>query len=271
MKMLENVRKLTRGARRRRIPVALRAPLTCLIGSIAATTSGALHAATEWHSTADMAAVAEALIVRGVDQSSSNTSGDTSVQASQLDHRLKLAKCSVPLAASVRPGTVVGPKTLVVVQCTGAKPWKIYVPVEISVRRTVWTARQALPRGHVLTAADLVDDVRDIARMTSSYVSSIESLIGQKLKTSILAGRVLTLQLIEADSIVQRGQTVTLTVSTGGLDIRMTGKALSDGVLNQRIRVENLNSGRVVEGIVRSRESVEILVPGSTRTGSGAN
>ena len=34
-----------------------------------------------------------------------------------------------------------------------------------------------------------------------------------------------------------------------------------DGALNQRIRVENLNSGRVVEGIVRSPEIVEILVP----------
>ena len=37
-----------------------------------------------------------------------------------------------------------------------------------------------------------------------------------------------------------------------------------DGALNQRIRVQNLNSGRVVEGIVRSREHVEVLLPAVT-------
>lgn len=41
----------------------------------------------------------------------------------------------------------------------------------------------------------------------------------------------------------------------------MIGTALMDGAIGQRIRVENVNSGRVVEGIVRSREVVEVLVP----------
>ena len=47
------------------------------------------------------------------------------------------------------------------------------------------------------------------------------------------------------------------------MNISMSGKALMDGALNQRIRVENITSGRVVEGVVRSREQVEILVPAS--------
>jgi flagella basal body P-ring formation protein FlgA len=51
---------------------------------------------------------------------------------------------------------------------------------------------------------------------------------------------------------------VTLVVDNGGMEIRMAGKALSDGALDQRIRVENVSSRRVVEGIVRSAEIVEI-------------
>ena len=47
---------------------------------------------------------------------------------------------------------------------------------------------------------------------------------------------------------------LTFGVANDRLNIRMTGKALSDGALHQRIRVENSSSGRVVEGIVRSRE-----------------
>ena len=130
----------------------------------------------------------------------------------------------------------------------------------MTVRRTVWVARQPLPRGHLLTAADLVADVRDVSQMTTSYVSDQKTLIGQKLKSSILAGRAITLQLVEADNIIRRGQSVTLAVATDAMSIQMAGKAMTDGAMNQRIRVENLNSGRIVEGIVRSRELVEVLV-----------
>jgi flagella basal body P-ring formation protein FlgA len=39
----------------------------------------------------------------------------------------------------------------------------------------------------------------------------------------------------------------------------MPGRALSDGLINQRIKVENLSSGKIVEGIARSQQVVEII------------
>ena len=59
--------------------------------------------------------------------------------------------------------------------------------------------------------------------------------------------------------VVQRGQTVTLIATNGGFSVRMAGRALSDGMINQRVRVENLSSGKVVEGIARSEQVVEII------------
>jgi len=53
---------------------------------------------------------------------------------------------------------------------------------------------------------------------------------------------------------------VTLRAQTNALQIRVAGKALMDGALGQRIRVQNTASGRVVEGLVRSAELVEVLV-----------
>jgi flagella basal body P-ring formation protein FlgA len=40
----------------------------------------------------------------------------------------------------------------------------------------------------------------------------------------------------------------------------MAGKAMADGALNQRIKVENSVSRRIVEGLVRSAELVEVQV-----------
>jgi flagella basal body P-ring formation protein FlgA len=147
------------------------------------------------------------------------------------------------------------------VRCNGNKAWKMYVPVEVSIHETILVARHPLPRGHLLDAGDLVSDERDVSRMNSGYILRTEALIGQRLRQAVLAGRAFTMQLIEADKVVSRGQTVTLSISAAGMTIRMAGKALMDGALAQRIRVENLNSGRVIEGIVRSPELVEILPP----------
>jgi flagella basal body P-ring formation protein FlgA len=215
--------------------------------------------AERWQPTEDIASAAESYLLKR----QGNGAAGASARAGMLDRRLRLSRCDAPLEAFLRDGTRIGPRTTVGVRCSGSKPWKVYVPVVLSIRREVWIARHPLPRGHVLTADDLMSDLRDISRINAAWVSDKAALIGQRLKTSILAGRIVTRQLIEAENVVRRGQTVTLAVSSGGLTIRMTGKALTDGALNQRIRVQNLNSGRVVEGIVRSRELVEILVPSS--------
>jgi flagella basal body P-ring formation protein FlgA len=75
-----------------------------------------------------------------------------------------------------------------------------------------------------------------------------------------MAGRVVTPAMLEAEIVIERGQTVTLVVEGDGLNISMAGRALMDGAVDQRIRVENAGSGRVVEGLVRSPQVVEVLV-----------
>lgn len=222
----------------------------------------AVAAQQAWQDVTEIAGAAESFVLRRAGP----RAGRTSASAASLDPRLRLAACDVPLSAALRPGARIGQRTIVAVSCEGSQPWRLFVPVEVSVRSEIWTARHPLPRGHLLTEADLVADERDVSRMNSGYVSDIELLIGQRLKNSVLAGRALTLQLVEADKLIRRGQSVTLAVDAGGVEIRMLGTALMDGALGQRIRVENVNSGRVVEGFVRSPEVVEILVP--TRSGS---
>ena len=76
----------------------------------------------------------------------------------------------------------------------------------------------------------------------------------------ISGGAFLTNQQLVAAKAVQRGQSVTLVADLGGMSVRMAGKALSDGFINQRVRVENLSSGKIVEGIARSEQVVEIVL-----------
>ena len=69
----------------------------------------------------------------------------------------------------------------------------------------------------------------------------------------------ITNQLLVASKAVQRGQMVTLVADASGLNVRMSGRALSDALVNQRVRVQNLSSGKIIEGVARSEQVVEII------------
>ncbi len=239
------------------------------------------QAKSQWQATDDIAATAE----QHLRESIGTAAGRTRVIAGTLDSRHRLALCSQPLEAFLRRGTEVAARTIVGVRCSGEKPWKVYVPVDVVVTDAVLVARRTLPHGHALGADDFRIEQRDVSRQLSGYISSFDELSGQRLKNSLIAGRMLTPAMLQAAIAVKRGQTVTLTAKSAVVDIQMSGKALADGALNQRIRVENLQSGRVVEGIVRSREHVEVLMgengpgfhakakvsPAVADTGSGNN
>jgi len=224
---------------------------TCLMLGLALSVQ-----ASEWQTNEEIAKVAENYAKFRFGK------GDERVApvAGHLDPRLRLPRCSQPLEPFVRPGTQVTSRTVIGVRCTGSRPWKVYVPVNVVVTQAVLVAKRTLPSGYAVTADDVTLESHDVSRLNGGYLSSIEALSGQRLKHQVIGGRIMTPSMLKADVIVRRGQSVTLVVRNDQMNISMTGKALSDGALNQRIRVENVNSQRVVEGLVRSPEYVEILV-----------
>lgn len=234
-----------------------KAPAVALLILMASTAP----AAAQWQSPESIATAAEAFVRQRIGPRAERTS----VQASTLDSRHRLALCSQPLEPFLRRGGKIDVRTIVGVRCSGEKPWKVYLPVDVIVTDKVLVASRTLPRGHVLSKDDLVVEQRDVSRLLSGYMSDARDIVGQRLKTQLLAGRILTPAMLKADIAVKRGQSVTLTVASGGINIQMSGKALMDGAIDQRIRVENTKSGRVVEGIVRSREHVEVLVAGDSQ------
>ena len=209
-----------------------------------------------WQPIDEIAAAAESYLRTH----SGSKSGTTTIRAGTLDPRHRLPLCDAPLEGFMRRGARIDARTIVGVRCTGSKPWKVYVPVDVVVTAQILTAERPLPRGHLVGAGDVTLVERDVATMRRGYYTDVKAMAGLRLKQPLLAGQVITPAMLAADRVIRRGQTVTIVVAGGGINISMSGKALADGALNQRIRVENSNSGRVVEGIVRSPEHVEILV-----------
>lgn len=208
-----------------------------------------------WQSTASIAAKAEA------HARASLSHADLAVEATvaSLDSRLKLARCDQPLQAFTPPNTELKKNLVIGVRCRGSSPWKVYVPVKLTARRQVLVTDRPLRRGATLSAADVRLEERDITVARGAYLTDVAQLKGKILKRTVPEGRLVTADLLNEEDIIKRGQRVTLMVEQSGFMVQMAGTALSDGTINERIRVENNSSRRTVEGIVRSPQLVEVI------------
>lgn len=250
--MTLNVRKLT--------PDYVRRALGVVLLALALPSWGAADApGGKWHSLDDIKATATNYLESRVGPAG----GNTHVEAGFLDPRLKLASCGVPLEAFMNRGVEIRHATTVGVRCNGSQRWKVYVPVSIVTTAVVAVAARHLPPGSAVTADSIRFERRDVTRNRKGYYTALAAVEGFRVSRPVMAGQVLAPDALAADNVIRRGQTVTLTVANAGLRINMSGKALADGAIGQRIKVENSSSGRVVEGVVRSREHVEILVTAS--------
>jgi flagellar basal body P-ring formation protein FlgA len=175
-----------------------------------------------------------------------------------IQPRLQLAVCDNRVDSTKAPGVQSPGRVMIELRCGGSKPWHLYVPVKVVGTTAVVVAAHALVAGTVLTDKDLSVEQRDMLGLPPGYLNDPAIAIGLTAGRGISGGAIMTNQQLLGAQAVQRGQTVTLIADAGGISVRMAGKALSDGFINQRVRVENLSSGKIVEGIARSAQVVEI-------------
>jgi flagellar basal body P-ring formation protein FlgA len=184
--------------------------------------------------------------------------------AASVDPHLRLAACDVPLQASAGNYRAGARRLTVQVECGGQVRWRVWVSVALKLRVPVVVASRPVPRGTLLGLADLTL-VEQESDGSSQHASDPRSLVGRRARSDIPAGQPVGAANTTAEQLVRRGQQVTLLTTGSGISVSGRGVAQSDGGLGSRIRVRSMSSDRVVEGVVRSSEVVEILLPGAGR------
>ena len=180
------------------------------------------------------------------------------VSVNRLDSRLRLQACDRPLETFSPPARRKLGRITVGVRCNGAKPWSLYVPVSVSIITKVVVAARDLPRGAILTASDLKLVEQDIARLNRGYIEQPTQAIGKITKRSLQRGHVLTPKQISTPLAVKKGNRVAIVASNSAIQVRMRGKALSNGATGERIRVQNISSKKEIEATVISPGVVRV-------------
>jgi flagella basal body P-ring formation protein FlgA len=185
-------------------------------------------------------------------------SGRVYLRAATLDPRLRLPLCSQALDAVPAGDGALRAEVPISVRCAGERPWSLYLVVHVESDVPVLVARRALPRDAVPAAADFTLATRRVAGLASQYVGDVAALAGRRLRRPVGAGEPLGIDALAIAPVIHRGEQVTLLARSAAVEIRVPAIALADGRPEERIRVQNAASQRVIEGVVRAAGLVEV-------------
>jgi len=180
------------------------------------------------------------------------------IRLHDLDPRLRLPKCGAALEAFLPGGAKSLGATSVGVRCPGPRPWTVYQRAGVRIFDRVLVAGRFLVKGTVLSAVDLKIERRELAALPGGYETVPEHLLGKQLRRALPAGAVIAPQAVKALPLIRQGETVTLVILRGGMEVSSSGVALNDAEQGQRVRVRNEASQKVVEGTATAGGRVEV-------------
>lgn len=170
-----------------------------------------------------------------------------------LDPALRLTRCTQPLQAVAS-----GPRTALV-RCPDAPGWRVYVQVQAHREADVVVLAMPASPGMPITAGHLAVQRREVAALAGTPFTDPAALIGRIPRRLLAAGSVPTEADFGTMSNLRRGDPVTLVARTGGVEVRMQGRALGAPQPGGQIAVENASSRRILRGRVVGDGEVEIL------------
>ena len=171
---------------------------------------------------------------------------------------LKASKVLIPVAATkaVNHSTPNNPKT------DGAASFSIAPSPSMtgSKIKTVLVANQPLRRGTVLQASFFKQMELPIAATDAMVLSQFKEIENTELLHDIGADQAIRNYDIKPTLLVKRGQQVNFSVGEGrGFLITIKTEAQQDGSLGDQIKLKNVESGRLISGVITGLNEARAL------------
>jgi flagella basal body P-ring formation protein FlgA len=185
---------------------------------------------------------------------------DVKLEIGDIDPRLKLPLCDKELTYNIRRRSIHVSNMTVQVSCDGSNTWSFYVSTKVLKYSGVVVANKALSRGDSISLSDLRIETKEVSTLSNGYVTSKHDALGMIIKRSIRAGEALRQNSMSPPLLVDKGDQVMVTASTGKLSVSTHGIALADGRMGEQIRVKNLRSEKVIRARITDKGRVMVLL-----------
>jgi flagella basal body P-ring formation protein FlgA len=132
--------------------------------------------------------------------------------------------------------------------------------VKVSIHDAVVVATRPLSKGMIVRDQDVKLLEKDLAKIRSGYYQDLSEVIGKQVSRTVSMGTAITTSVVKPQIQIKRGQQIRLVAGSHGLKVQMAGEALADGASGELIRVRNLSTQKIIEGVVQSATTVEVAL-----------
>jgi len=122
----------------------------------------------------------------------------------------------------------------------------------------VISVSRPLTRGEVFKAGDLVSERRPRADLTADMLTSEDQAIGLAARGGLSPGRPLRNSDLMKPEMIHRNENVTLVYEVPGITLTLRGKASDGGAEGDTIEVLNVQSKRMVQGVITGHGRVVV-------------
>lgn len=146
----------------------------------------------------------------------------------------------------------------------GVRVTSVTARASLVVKDMVAVTTRDLPRQHVIGPDDVRLVEKPLAGLPADAVRDTAKAIGLRTTKAVKSGLVLNAQELEALPAVAARQSVSIMIQVGAVTVTAQGEALEDGLLGQTIRVQNLESKKIILARVSAPGQVLVtLSPGN--------
>ncbi len=184
---------------------------------------------------------------------------DYEIELLGFDSRLKLPKCSQPLQIQSQNRTLKAGRNTLSVKCKQQAKWSVYVSAMIRIYKDVIVAARPVRRGEIIRADSLKLQRRDIASLRTAYGEDLTAFINLQSSRNISADSVVNPGYLKPQTLIKKGDKVTIAAHSRNFDIQMAGIALMNGSKGQNIKVKNIKSKQIVHATVIKPNQVSVL------------
>lgn len=179
------------------------------------------------------------------------------IKVSKVDRNRDFGgKCSGYLSAKLLTPEIKKNSIVKIICRRKNNPYSIQIPVFIIVQRATIVASDNIPKGSAITQSMLEKKFVNENLILNQSITDASSIIGSKTKKDIRAGDFLKISDL---CLVAKGDIVTISARSHGLEIKASGIAMEEGKLNETIAVKNIKSGKIIRALVKSANSVEVV------------
>jgi flagella basal body P-ring formation protein FlgA len=129
---------------------------------------------------------------------------------------------------------------------------------DIKVAYNIYRPIRSLKRGHIFQPGDV-----ELARLKSDHIlrntiSNDADIVGHQLISNIERGEVLLTHMVKRVPMVKNGDRILILIQKGSLRVTVPGVVRQNGFKNDTVRVENIQSRKIILGTVIDSRTVQI-------------